>query len=109
MEIRNSITEREERLYKIQSLIGHFSLNKRGVELTELLMNAGIEVNAIPFLKPDALLKKVSGVCRPGSRFTKGCIACQLYEDGPGVMRWAYQNGAVLLVTKEQVDDLPCG
>ncbi len=109
IDLRNSISKTEERLYKIQSLIGKFSLKSGGgVTLCELLNNIGVESNAISYLKPEHLHTKIVGICRSGSRLMKNCIVCQLYEDGPGVMRWAYKNGAILLVAKEQIDELPC-
>lgn len=74
----------------------------------QLCERAGLqEENMTPAVR-QRLDSTVSQVCRAGSRFTKDCICVQLYTDGPQIIRWAMEHGALLCVTRYQVDDLPC-
>lgn len=74
----------------------------------ELLKLAEVDVNSVSDEVKRIFDHKVSQVCRSGSRFTKDCICVQLYDDGPEVLRWAMQNGALICVARYQIDDYPC-
>lgn len=81
-----------ERFFTVRELCEFAAIN------TDLLSE---EVKAL-------LETKVSQICRSGSRFTKKCICVQLYDDGPEVLKWAMEHGALLCVTRYQIENYPC-
>lgn len=108
---RNTITPGEAKLFRISQFISLFSRGskkKKRVTLKELVDASGISADCLDAKVQSLLNSHISGVYRSGSRFFKGCVACQLYDDGDGVMEWAYQNGAAVLVTKHLIKDYPC-
>ena len=112
---RKVVSKNEEKLVKRYSLFHLFSSLKRrvmykGTYITvgDLLKNIGFDINKLTPRIKSLLTKKVSQICYAGSDFQKGSICCQLYDDHDDLMRWAIKNGALLVVTKRQIDDLPC-
>ena len=74
----------------------------------QLLEIANIEIDSLSADIQKILDKNVLQISRAGSRFTKRSICVQLYNDGPQVLKWAMRHGALLLITKEQIEDFPC-
>lgn len=40
--------------------------------------------------------------------FTRSSICAQMYDDTDDDMRWAYRNGAFLIITDHKIDGVPC-
>ena len=74
----------------------------------QLCEAAGLELDKLMPSVQDLFDRKVSQVCRAGSRFTKDCICALFYNDGKEMANWAMANGALLCVTKYPIDDYPC-
>lgn len=112
---RKNVAPSEEKLLKITAPMGNtmYRMRKafhsdRILTAVELLCVAGVDDSLFTDEVKKVLKRKVSQVCRAGSRFSKDCICVQFDEDGNDVMRWAAQHGALLLVTRSQIDNLPC-
>lgn len=102
-------------IMSLTCLIGTFAQRKKKRKKPEmfwtvraLLEVANIEIASLSTDIQEILDKKVLQICRAGSRFTKQSICVQLYNDGPKVLKWAMRHGALLLITKEQIEDFPC-
>lgn len=114
--IRNKVSAHEERLLLIQSpwafasrLKKRFHLgNGEDYSVRELLEAAEFDLSQLPQPIQDLLDKKCTGVYRAGSRFQRKSICFQMYQDGPGVIHWAMNNGALMAVTREIVPGVPC-
>lgn len=112
---RTQVSSSEEKLLKITGPMGNLMYGLRkcfnsGKVLTagDLCRVAQLDESTFTPKVKETLSRKVSQVCRAGSRFTKDCICVQFDEDGDDVMRWAAQQGALLLVSRSQIDSLPC-
>ena len=115
MESKEQLASSELKLLKITKPIGnHFAAKKAkklpgwDVSVSDLCRITGIDVTTLSDKVKDRLDRKVKQVCRAGSRMLDDCICVQLYEDGDNLMRWAMNNGAIVVVTPRQIDDLPC-
>lgn len=109
---RNSFSKGERMVMKVTIPMGNVvsSLKKRknGKTVRELLEISGIRTETLPTNVQRILDERVNQICRAGSRFTKGCICVQLYDDGPDVLKWAMENGAILCIARFQINDYPC-
>lgn len=108
---KNSFSKGEKLVMAASVPIGNMVYKfdrKQHRTIRELLEACDLDLNLIPKNVKDILNHKVSQVSRAGSRFTKDCICVQLYEDGPEVLRWAMQHGAILCISRYQIDDYPC-
>ncbi len=76
--------------------------------LRELLASAGIETEELGVDVKEKLDTKVSYVCRWGDRFTENCICVQLYDDSDERMKLAMKAGALVCVTKKEIEGIPC-
>lgn len=115
MESKEQLASSELKLLKITKPIGnHFAIRKArknpkwDVTVRELCVIAGLDTQSFSETVKTRLERKVRQVCRAGSRMLDNCICVQLYEDGDNLMRWAMANGAIVVVTSKQIDDLPC-
>lgn len=109
---KNSFSGGEKAVIVASLTIGNtlYSLSKKEERNTvrELLQLGGIDSSVVSDKVESILDRKVSQICRSGLRFTKDCICVQLYDDGPGVLRWAMEHGALLCVARYPIDDYPC-
>lgn len=62
-----------------------------------------VSENAKKFLK-----KKAQSICTINEYFERNSICVQMYWCTDNEMRWAVNNGAYVVVTTKQIDDLPC-
>lgn len=102
-------------LSKALSPVYHFSNWKRRKQfpvynrtIKDLLELAGISVNDQNDRVQERLTWHVSHICTVGYRFYKNCICVQYFDDTDKEMKWASENGAILLITKKQIGELPC-
>lgn len=115
MEYKEKLAPSELKLLKIVKPIGNYcakmkaqKLSNWGVTVRELCVVAGLDADTFSEGVKKQLDRRVRQVCRAGSRMLDNCICVQLYEDGDNLMRWAMANGAIVVVTPKQIDDLPC-
>lgn len=115
METNRTISAHEEKVYRMISPlaeVGSFLKKMTRPQYTftvkELLEAADLRDHSIPDGIDNLLTKKVSQVCRAGSRFTKNCICVELYDDGERSTKWAYEHGAILCITRKKYDGIPC-
>lgn len=109
------ITSGETKLYNLQKPIISFAniYNKLIGRKKNFLVKDLLHVINIDYkLCSDEIIalsnKKVSQICRAGSRFEKNCICVELYDDGYNAMKWAMDNGALFCITRRLYDDIPC-
>lgn len=102
-------------LSKALSPVYHFSNWRRRKQspmynrtILDLLETAGINVDDQSDRVKERLSWHVSHICTVGYRFYKNCVCVQYFDDTDKEMKWAYENGAILLITKKQIDELPC-
>lgn len=76
--------------------------------LGSLLEKVGIDINNLDETVKEKLDTVVSYVCRYGDRFTKNCVCVQLYDDSVNIMKKAVNEGALVCITKEKIDGIPC-
>lgn len=112
---RESVSAWEEKLLRLLAPLNNAAATgrmrkdrRRNVTVRELCQLSGIARHAISYDVQDKLDCVVPAVCRAGSRFVKGCICVQFYEDGDQVMRWAMDHGALLCITRSAIEGLPC-
>jgi len=112
---RETVSQYEEKLLKLLGPVNNVaSRRKRRKDpryartVGQLCEQAGLDVQTLTDTVREKLEREVSSVCRAGSRFTRDCICVQFHEDSDQVMRWAMDHGALLCVTRSQIDDLPC-
>lgn len=115
MEPKEQLASSELKLLKITKPIGNRIAARKArrdsnwnVTVRELCVMAGLDPQSFSEGVKARLERKVRQVCRAGSRMLDNCICVQLYEDGDNLMRWAMANGAIVVVTPKQIDDLPC-
>ena len=112
MENRVSVNRSEEQLLKVLGPLSDFAnfikrISRKGYPktLSEILVMGGANTHNLS----DATLKrKVSQICRAGSRFSNNCLCVSLYGDSDDVMRWAIKHGAIAVVTDHSIEGLPC-
>lgn len=117
MEYRDEVNRSEERLLKVLGPVSDFALRVKRIrrpeytltlsQVVDYAMNGGgylVNTQSVEKL----LNRKVSQICRAGSRFSKNCLCVALYGDSDNVMRWAVKHGALAVVTDHQIDNLPC-
>ena len=114
-ETKKDLYRSEKLLMKVTLPLGYLSyqVKKRKnpsayFTVGELFSAAGLDID----IQSDEIRNKVddivSGVCRIGSRFTKGCICVQLYEDAIDLMRIAIKKGALFCITNRAIEGVPC-
>lgn len=113
MENRETVNHSEEQLLKLLGPLSDFAnhikrLSRKGYPqmLFEILAIGG-EKNTHN-LSDATLKRKVSQVCRAGSRFSSNCLCVSLYGDSDNVMRWAIKHGAIAVVTDHPIEGIPC-
>lgn len=116
MEYRDKVNSSEERLLKIVGplsdlavAIKRFTRPEYNLSLSNII-KVGIGGGNFSYnqMTHHLLSKKVSQVCRAGSRFSKNCLCVALYGDTDNVMRWAIAHGAIAVVTDHQIEGIPC-
>lgn len=112
MENRDQVNQSEERLLKVLGPLSDFanlikSISKRGYPLS-LQDVVSIGGDCQHNLSESILAKKITQICRAGSRFSSNCLCVSLYGDSDNVMRWAIKHGAVAVVTDHMIEGLPC-
>lgn len=112
---RQSVSQHEEKLLKILGPINKVAVRRKQrrdpryvLTAAQLCQYAGLDTQVLSGKVRERLEMPVSSVCRAGSRFLPGCICVQFHEDSDQVMRWAMEHGALLCITRAQIDDLPC-
>ena len=112
---RKSISKIHEKIARQRAVFYHYSMVKRrllykGMATTvkQLCEIAGLDISKFSPKVKSVLNKKVSQICQASADFQKGCICVQLYSEGDNPMRWAMAHGAIVVVTRSQIDDLPC-
>lgn len=112
---RKNISKSQEKVAYQRAIFYHYSMIKRrllykgmAVTVKQLCEIAGLDVSQFSPKVKGVLNKKVSQICQAGTDFQKGCICVQLYAEGDNLMRWAMDHGAIVVVTRTQIDDLPC-
>ena len=115
MESKEQLASSELELLKLTKPIGNCIAARKArrnsnwnVTVRELCEIADLDTQSFSEGVKARLERKVRQVCRAGSRMLDNCICVQLYEDGDDLMRWAMANGAIVVVTSRQIDDLPC-
>ena len=112
---KECVSAYEEKLYRMLSFFGE-RRNRRVVKkcpakaltLGELLEIAGIDTDLVSSKIKEKLNTIVPQICRAGSRFTKDCVCVQFDEDSDNCMKWAMDNGALVLISRNQIEDYPC-
>lgn len=112
MENRETVNRSEEQLLKLLGPLSDLAylikrLSRKGYPktLSEILTIGGGNTHN---LSDVTLKKKVSQVCRAGSRFSSNCLCVSLYGDSDNVMRWAIKHGAIAVVTDHLIEGIPC-
>ena len=113
---RNSVSRHEERLLFLQSPCAAVSRIKKRIRhysgedytVRDLLQAADIDLNSLDEKIAQQLDSKCKGIYRAGSRFQGQSIVFQMYQDGPGVIRWAMKHGALFAITRENIPGVPC-
>ncbi len=114
MEYRDEVNQSEEKLLKVLGPLSNFAQFIKKIKHPDLFIELSkiIEIGApekIQLYNIESVLhKKVSQVCRAGSRFSKNCLCVALYGDTDNVMRWAVQHGALAVVTNKEIPGIPC-
>lgn len=117
MEYRDEVNTSEEKLLKILRPISNVAVNLKRMRHPEYILTLSqildlynkISDSPAEIKVEDILLtKKVSQVCRAGSRFTKDCLCVAMYGDSDKVMSWAIKHGALAIVTNHTIKGLPC-
>lgn len=78
------------------------------VSVRELCSYAGLDISHFSDRVKALLKRRVWQVSAVQPTFVKHSICVQMYDDTADDMRWAIRNGAIVVVTTEQIDDLPC-
>lgn len=112
--------EREISLKQIEYILKKRALFKRliylskririrgwNVTIEELLSKCNIKYHLSPEAKK-ITNKKVQSICTVNQSFEPNCICVGMYWMDDDDLRWAVKNGALAIVTKKQIDDLPC-
>lgn len=114
MEFRDEVNASEERLLKVLGPVSNVAQLLKSVKhpeylltLREIVEKCNEEIVSIKNCE-NLLDKKISQVCRAGSRFSKKCLCVALYGDTDNVMRWAIKHGALAVVADHQIEDIPC-
>lgn len=102
------IAQRRSFLYKYSMVKRRLLYNGFSATVQQLCEYAGLDISSFSPNVKKILGKKVSQICQASADFQKGCICVQLYAEGDDLMRWAMAHGALVVVTRTQIDDLPC-
>ncbi len=78
------------------------------VSVGELCSFAGLDISHFSDRVKAILKRRVRQVSAVQPTFVSHSICVQMYDDTADDMRWAIKNGAIAVVTTEQIDDLPC-
>lgn len=112
---REKVSGHEEKLLKLLGPVSEAAVKAKkrrdtryAMTVAQLCDIAGLDKASFSDAVKAQLDRTVSSVCRAGSRFTKDCICVQFQEDGDQVIRWAVEHGALLCITRTQIDYLPC-
>lgn len=78
------------------------------VTVGRLFTYAGLDSSLFSDKVKSVLHQRVWQVSAVQPTFVRNSICVQMYDDTIDDMRWAVRNGAIVVVTTEQIDDLPC-
>lgn len=95
----------EDWWYHAKKVVGDRRFN---VTVEELCSYAGLDSSLFSDRVKALLHRRVRQVSSVQPTFVKNSICAQMYDDTADDMRWAIRNGAIVIVTTEQIDDLPC-
>ena len=84
-------------------------LRMKGWSITvdQLIKKCNVKCEISPAAQKN-LNKKVQSVCTVDGYFEPNSLCFEMYWIEEIDLRWAVQNGALAVVTKKQIDDLPC-
>lgn len=85
-----------------------FGDRRFNVTVGELCSYAGLDSSLFSETVRALLYRRVRQVSAVQPTFVKNSVCVQMYDDTVDDMRWAIRNGAIVVVTSEQIDDLPC-
>lgn len=115
MDIRKHISPYEEKVYKLTRPIGDLSYyykrkfsSHRFYTVEFLLKLCGFNMEDFSNNVKELLPRKITQLSQSGSRMSSNCMVVQFDEDHDDVIRWAFANGAIIAVTRTQIDDYPC-
>ncbi len=113
--VRTQVSAQEAKLLKILELPNRLAFRRKqrrqpgfSLNVRQMLRIAGMDETQVPPVVKMLLDRTVVSVSRAGSRFIRGSVCVQFHEDSDDVMRWAFDQGALLCITRAQIDDLPC-
>lgn len=115
MNIRENIPTYERKVYKITQPLGDLSYffkrifsSRHFYTVEELLALGGIDKKCLGTSIRKLLSRKITQISQSGSRMSSNCMVIQFEEDSDEVIRWALTNGAIIAITRNQIDNLPC-
>ena len=107
LESLESILKKRGLLHKLDYILKRLRMKGWNMSVSELLELCGVNYEVSESAKPN-MNKKVQSVCTVNEYFEKNSICVEMYWTNDEDLRWAVNNGASVLITKRQIDDLPC-
>lgn len=107
LESLESILKKRGLLHKLDYILKRLRMKGWNMSVSELLELCGVNYKVSESAKPN-MNKKVQSVCTVNEYFEKNSICVEMYWTNDEDLRWAVNNGASVLITKRQIDDLPC-
>jgi UDP-N-acetylmuramoyl-tripeptide--D-alanyl-D-alanine ligase len=77
------------------------------ITIEQLLQKCNIKYEVSPAAKKN-LKKKVQSVCTVNEYFERNSLCFEMYWAADEDLKWAVEKGALAVVTKKQIADLPC-
>lgn len=107
LESLENILKKRGLLHKLDYILKRFRMKGWNMSVSKLLELCDVNYEVSVFAKPN-MHKKVQSVCTVNEYFERNSICVEMYWTDDVDLRWAVQHGALVLITKKQIDNLPC-
>jgi len=102
-----NILKKRGLLHKLDYILKRFRMKGWNMSVSKLLKLCGINYEVSVFAKHN-MNKKVQSICTVNEYFERNSICVDMYWTDEDDLKWAVKHGALVIITKKQIDNLPC-
>lgn len=102
-----SILRKRHLLHRFDYLLKRLRMNGWNKSVSQMMDLCEVQYEVSRYAKP-FMKKKVQSVCTVNEYFERNSICVEMYWTDEDDLRWAAKNGAIVLITRKQIDNLPC-